>query len=1192
MDKKSSKNTLQNLKEFALTTLSVNNRKTVYLIIAIVLIGGVSSYMNMSRESFPEIQIPEVYVNVPYPGNSPDIIQDKIIKPLEKELNTIKGVEKIESTAIQDFGIVKIEFDFSVNPDDAKRLVEDALTDAKGDKDFAQDLPVNPTIQKVDISDLPILNINISGNYPVQFLKEKADYLKDKIEGLAEINAAEIRGVQEQKLKVEIRKYDAEAKQVSFQDIETAIKNDHLAIGAGNLKVDGIDHFVIIDGKFKSEEELGNLVVKHEESDDIRLRDVADVSFGDVDTVSYARQSGNPVVMIDIKKRGGANIIEAIDKVKVIVDEAWGTEIPKKTIEISLTNDQSIQIRSQISNLENSIIFGVLLVVGVLLFFLGLRNSLFVGIAIPLSMFMSFAFLNMAGVSLNIMVLFSLVLALGMLVDNGIVVVENIYRLMDEEGMDSFEAAKKGVGEVAWPIIASTATTLAAFVPLALWPGIMGEFMKYLPITLMIVLGSSLFIALVINPVLTAVLMKVEQSVPNKKKTLIIGLSTLILAIMFYVLSNILMGNIFMTIALLTVINAFVFVPLSARFQESFLPYLEDRYRSLLSWVMKGKRPIWIFLGTFGLLFLSFLLIGAFPPKVLFFPDNQPNYLNIFIEHPAGTEIGVTNKTTIEVKQIIENTLKENTIEVKGESVSYYDLVDIVKVKNEKGKVIGKKSIPFVESVIEQVGKGTADPAAGLSFGETPHKARITVAFCEFSHRQGANTALVMEKIQGALKNWSYADVKITVGKEANGPPQEPPINIEVSGSENYKQLVQAADQIRVFLDKTHTKGVQKLTTNVELNKAEIRIDLDREYLRRNGMSTGQIASTIRTALFGKDIATYNKPNDDESYDLNLRLGAEFRGDIDALLDQKVMFMNNRGQKLNIPIRSVVKDVRVEYTNSSIERINLENVVTVFSNVDQGANANEIVDILKGKMNNFDLSETGKKFKDAGLQYAFTGQLVEQEKEMAFLSSALLVAVFLILLIIVMQFNSFSTPIIILFSVVLSLVGVFMGIFITRDDFVIIMTMIGIISLAGIVVNNAIVLVDYTNLLRSRIRAERGLKETDLLTNAEILDAIIQGGKTRLRPVLLTAITTILGLVPLAIGMNINFFTLYTDLDPQIFFGGDNAIFFGAMSWTIIYGLTFSTFLTLVVVPIMYYLLYRFKLWVYRIFKWEMKINL
>jgi multidrug efflux pump subunit AcrB len=1039
---------------------------------------------------------------------------------------------------------------------------------------------------------MPILNINISGNYPVQFLKEKADYLKDKIEGLAEINAAEIRGVQEQKLKVEIRKYDAEAKQVSFQDIETAIKNDHLAIGAGNLKVDGIDHFVIIDGKFKSEQELGNLVVKHEESDDIRLRDVADVSFGDVDTVSYARQSGNPVVMIDIKKRGGANIIEAIDKVKVIVDEAWGTEIPKKTIEISLTNDQSVQIRSQISNLENSIIFGVILVVGVLLFFLGLRNSLFVGIAIPLSMFMSFAFLNMAGVSLNIMVLFSLVLALGMLVDNGIVVVENIYRLMDEEGMDSFEAAKKGVGEVAWPIIASTATTLAAFVPLALWPGIMGEFMKYLPITLMIVLGSSLFIALVINPVLTAVLMKVEQSVPNRKKTLVIGLSTLMLAIMFYLLSNILMGNIFMTVALLTVINAFVFVPLSARFQESFLPYLEDRYRSLLSWVMKGKRPVWIFLGTFGLLFLSFFLIGAFPPKVLFFPDNQPNYLNIFIEHPAGTEIGVTNQTTIEVKNIIENTLKENTIDVKGESVSYYDLVDIVKVKNEKGKVIGKKTIPFVESVIEQVGKGTADPAAGLSFGETPHKARITVAFCEFSHRQGANTALVMEKIQGALKNWSYADVKITVGKEANGPPQEPPINIEVSGSENYKQLVQAADQIRVFLDKTHTKGVQKLTTNVELNKAEIRIDLDREYLRRNGMSTGQIASTIRTALFGKDIATYNKPNDDESYDLNLRLGAEFRGDIDALLDQKVMFMNNRGQKLNIPIRSVVKDVRVEYTNSSIERIDLENVVTVFSDVDQGANANEIVDILKGKMNNFDLSDTGKKFKDAGLQYAFTGQLVEQEKEMAFLSSALLVAVFLILLIIVMQFNSFSTPIIILFSVVLSLVGVFMGIFITRDDFVIIMTMIGIISLAGIVVNNAIVLVDYTNLLRSRIRAERGMKETDLLTNAEILDTIIQGGKTRLRPVLLTAITTILGLIPLAIGMNINFFTLYTDLDPQIFFGGDNAIFFGAMSWTIIYGLTFSTFLTLVVVPIMYYLLYRFKLWVYRVFKWDMKINL
>ncbi len=1185
------KNKIDSIKEFALSTLSVNNRKTVYLIIAIILIGGVSSYFNMARESFPEVQIPEIYVNVPYPGNSPDIIQDKIIKPLEKELNTIKGIDKIEATAIQDFGIVKIKFDFSVPADEAKKLVEDALSDAQGNKDFAQDLPINPTVQKMDMNEMPILNINISGNYPVQFLKEKAEYLKDKIEGLPEINKADIRGVQEQKLKVEIRKYDAEAKQVSFRDVETAIKNDHLAIGAGNLKVDGIDHFVIIDGKFKSEEELKNLVVKHEGFNDVRLYEVADVSFGDVDTVSYARQGGNPVVMIDVKKRGGANIINAIDGVKRIVNEAYGKEIPKKTISITLTNDQSNKIRSQVSNLENSIIFGVLLVVGVLLFFLGLRNSLFVGIAIPFSMFMSFAFLHMAGVTLNIMVLFSLVLALGMLVDNGIVVVENIYRLMDEEGLDSFEAAKKGVGEVALPIIASTATTLAAFIPLALWPGIMGEFMKYLPITLMIVLGSSLFVALVINPVLTAVLMKVEQAVPNRKRASIVSLIALVIAIVFYALANLLWGNIFMTVALFTALNAFVLIPLSNNFQEVVLPFLENGYKQLLKGVMKGKRPIWIFLATFGMLFLSFFLVGAFPPKVLFFPDNQPNYLNVFVEHPAGTEIRVTNKTTLDVKAIIEKVLAENKIEIDGQETAYSDIYDVQKIEDEKGH-IHYDTIRFVESIIEQVGKGTADPMEGPSFGETPHKARISISFCEFSHRKGANTSLVMEKIQKALKNWSYADVKITVGKESNGPPQEPPVNIEISGSENYKELVLAAEKVRIFLDKKHTKGIQKLTNSVVLNKAEIKIDLDREFLRRNGMSTGQIASTIRTALFGKDIASYNKPNDDESYDINLRFGSQFRGDIDALLDQKIMFMNNRGVKLNIPVRSVVKDVRIEYTNSSIKRLDLENIVTVFSDVEQGANANEVVDVLKNQMKEFDLTEEGKQFKDAGLSYEFTGQLVQQAKEMKFLSTALLVAVFLILLIIVMQFNSFSTPIIILFSVVLSLVGVFMGIFITRDDFVIMMTMIGIISLAGIVVNNAIVLVDYTNLLIGRKRRALGLKETDILPNSEIIEAIIQGGKTRIRPVLLTAITTILGLIPLAVGLNINFFTFYTDLDAQIFFGGDNAIFFGPMSWTVIYGLTFSTFLTLVVVPIMYYLLYRFKLVIYRLFKWEMKTNL
>ena len=574
-------------REFGLSSVAVNNRKTVYLIILILLIGGLTGYQNMPRESFPQIQVPEIYVNIPYPGNSPEIITDKIVKPFEKELNKLKGIEKIESTAIQDFGIVKIEFDFAITPKDAKRAVEEALSDARSTKTFAQDLPVEPTIQEIDVNEFPIININLSGEYAVDILKEKAEIIKDRVETIPEINAVDIRGVQEKKVKIEIRKYDAESKNVSFGDIEGAIQSENTTIGAGNLQIDGIDNFIIIEGKFQDYRDLSNLIVKHEDQDNVYLRDVADVSFTDADTTSYARQNGQPVVMLDVKKRAGGNIINAIDQLKVIVEDLQQS-FPKD-MSITYTNDQSVMIRSQISNLENSIVFGVILVVFVLLFFLGLRNALFVGIAIPFSMFLSFILLNAAGVSLNIMVLFSLVLALGMLVDNGIVVVENVYRFMDE-GYGAIEATKKGVGEVAWPIIASTATTLAAFVPLALWPGMIGEFMQYLPITLIIVLGSSLFVALVINPVLLAVLMKVENEKSSNKKFIRSFILLASLGILFVVLGINTLGNLFLIIAGLILLNRFVLYPGTLWFQHKLLPKIEAVYQKFLAWVLHKKK--------------------------------------------------------------------------------------------------------------------------------------------------------------------------------------------------------------------------------------------------------------------------------------------------------------------------------------------------------------------------------------------------------------------------------------------------------------------------------------------------------------------------------------------------------------------------------------------------------------------------
>lgn len=1160
-------------KEFGLSTLAINNRKTVFLIIAIIVIGGLASYLSMPRESFPEVQIPEIYVGVPYPGNSPDIIQDKIIRPIENELNSVKNIDEINSTAIQGYASIQVKFDFVISPDEAKELVDNAVKDARADSEFPNDLPAEPTIQKMDITQMPVININLSGDYPVNKLNDKAELLEEQIESIESISEVEIRGVQKQKLNIEIRRNDAEAKRVSFGDIENAIRAGHMNMGAGNLSIDGLDHAVIVGDKFDQVHQFDSLIVKSEEGNNVHLFEVADIYFGDADTTSYARQSGDPVVMLDVQKRGGENLLEAIDNVKATVQQMVDEKIIPDDIDISFTNDQSIQIRDQVSNLENSIIFGVILVVLVLLFFLGSRNALFVGVAIPLSMFMSFALLNMFGVTLNIMVLFSSVLALGMLVDNGIVVVENVYRWMDE-GYDRFEAAKKGVGEVAWPIIASTATTLAAFVPLALWPGMMGEFMQYLPITLMIVLGSSLFVALVINPVLTAVAMKVDQKKPRKKVALIVGAVGIGLGLLAQIGGAIAWGNFFLVIGGIALLNLVILSPGTRFFQNRILPSLERRYFNFLTKNMRRKRPIWLFLGTFGLLIISFMLVGIFPPKILFFPENQPQYINVFIEHPVGTEIAQTNETTLEVKKIVDS------VRQKFNDRYFADAV---------GKDSVAKSL-FFESIIEQVGEGTSDPMAGPQFGTTPHKARITVAFTEFKNRGGRLTSDFKKMLDTAVLYAPFsADVKLVADKNQDGPPQDPPVNIEITGRADlpYIDLLRKAESVKKYLEAKQVDGVAKLKLNVETGKAELPIVVDKERANAAGVSTGQVASALRTSLFGKDVSTFKKG--DKNYDVTLRFGKEFRGDIDALLDQKMIFMNNRGQKLSIPIRSVVKRPKKRITFGSIKRKDLKNMVTISSGVTEGANANEVVADMKVELEKFLASETGTEFKAGGFKAEFTGQMEQQEEEMGFLSTALFFAIFLILLIIVTQFNSFSTPSIILLAVFLSLTGVFLGLVTFRQDFVIIMTMIGIISLAGIVVNNAIVLIDYTNLLRKEKKEELGLSETEQLPVHDVKAAIIKGGQTRLRPVLLTAITTVLGLIPLATGLNIDFVSWFATNDPGIYIGGDNVIFFGPMSWTIIYGLTFATFLTLVVVPVTYYLLYRLKRWIFKVGNWTMR---
>ena len=1130
------------IKQFGPSTFSVKNTMTVYVLTAIVFIAGFMSYNSMPSEAFPEIVTPEIYVGTPYPGNSPVDLEKLITRPLEKEINGISGVDAINSTSVEGYSTIQVKFNFDVSPDEALRKVKDKVDAAMGQPDFPTDLPADPNVFELNFSELmPIANINMSGEFSLDQLKEYGEFLEEKIEGLTEISKVDIRGIDDKELRILVDNKKLESMQLGFNDIAGAIQNENMTISGGNLLVDGYRRNVRVVGEIRDLDELRNVIIKSEKMMLVRLGDVAEIEFDEVERQSYARQYGSSVVMLDVFKRSGENQIIVSEKIAQILEEAQESYFPDN-LNISVTNDTSEQTKTQVADLENSIIFGMLLVVIVLMFFLGLRNALFVGIAIPMSMLMSFVILNALGVTLNTIVLFALVLALGMLVDNGIVVVENIYRFMDE-GYDRITAAKLGAGEVAMPIIASTATTLAAFLPLAFWPGLFGEFMKYLPLTLITVLSSSLFVALVINPGLTAALMKVEEAPLNKKRVAIYSILAIVLGVVIaYGAGKMAWGNLFIYSGSFALIYTYFVVPSTKWFQTILLPSLENSYKSVLAYALSGKKPILFFAGTFALLIFSGILLGAFPPKTLFFPENMPNQAMVYIQMPIGTDIAQTNEVTLELeKEVMEIVSEYNYVDVNGVQQNY-----------------------MVESVIAQVGEGTSDPNAGPSMAQTPNKAKITVAFYKFSDRvdtegNRVNSSDVLNKIRATLSD--YPGVVISVAKDSNGPPTGPPVNIEVSGNDYY-QLVEVADGIKAFINNQSIAGIEELKLDVETGKPEMPITVDRVKARALGLSSAQIGDAMRTALFGKEVSRFKNGEDD--YPINIRMSDQYRYNVEDLMNQKITFRDQASGKIKqVPISAVAKAKKTS-TFSSVKRKDLKRVISIQSNLLEGANPTETVDAIKVAMAGYDLPQD--------ISVDFTGEQEEQAKELDFLSGALLMAVFLIFLILVSQFNSASTPFIILVTVVFSLIGVFLGLVIFRMEFVIMMTMIGIISLAGIVVNNAIVLIDFIKQLSSRKLAELGLDEKDKLPVPILIETIVEAGRTRLRPVLLTAITTILGLIPLATGMNINFYTLFSENNPHIFFGGDNVVFWGPMSWTVIFGLTFATFLTLVIVPVMYFL--------------------
>lgn len=1144
-------NIKKGLREFSLTTLAVDNRTSIFLLTFMLLVFGVTSYNNMPKEAYPEIPWPKVYVNTLYFGNSGEDIENLVTRPLEKEIGTISEIKTITSSSLQDYSLIVAEFNTDVDLDDGIQKIKDAVD--RANPELPDDLTKEPEVLDINMSEIPIMTVNLAGNFTNDELNNYAEYLKDEIKDLREISDVDIKGVREREMAIEVDLPKMEAREISFQDIENAVRAENVTMSGGEILNGDFRRNIRIIGEFTSAQDLENMIVRSEKNDPVFLKEIAKVTYGFQEPTSIARADGEPVVSLDVIKKAGQNLLSASDKIKEAVAKAE-TDVFPENLKVTLFNDISVQTRQMVSDLQNSIISGMILVVLVLLFFLGIRNSLFVGLAIPTSMLMGILIINVIGYSLNMVVLFSLILALGLLVDNAIVVVENIYRYM-QNGYSGLDAAKYGTGEVALPIIASTATTLAAFVPLAFWPGLMGEFMRYLPITLIIVLSSSLFVALVINPVLTSVLMKVDERADDivvrtrKVRNFWILMGILIfLAIVSHfgfliiragdisVESNkpsFWLRNLLIIAIVVSLVNFYFFRPASFWFQNRVLPILENIYDKFIRFALNKYNPFLIFGGTVVLLIFSLGLLDSKQPNVVLFPSINPIYVNAFVELPMGKDIEATSEIMRDVEKRVQ------------EIVEPHD--------------------HLVEAVLSQVGENTSDPNAGPDFSKSPTKARLTVSFIPATERVGVNTFAIMEEIREGLKD-QYPGVKIVVDKPNDGPPMEKPINIEIRG-DDVGRLATISDDLVAYIESQNIPGIEELKQDVRIGKPEMLIHIDREAARRYGVSTYAIADAIRTAVFGKEVSQFK--DGDEDYPINVRLDENYRYDINDLLNQKITFRNPANGRISqVPI-SAVADMSLSSTYNSINRKDQERAITVYSNILTDYNPNVVVDQIQETLTDYEMPQ--------GYSYEFTGQQQQQNEEAAFLATALGIAIFAILIIIVMQFNSLISPFIIILSVLFSTIGVFLGYVFTGMDIVIVMTGVGIISLAGIVVNNAIVLIDYINLVIKRKRTELGYEHMNQLTKNDIKEAIVSGGATRLRPVLLTAITTVLGLIPLAIGFNFDFAGLITDWNPNMFIGGDNVAFWGVMAWTVIYGLVFATFLTLVVVPVMYWMAYRAK---------------
>ncbi len=1119
-------------KEFILSSWAINNRTAVYILTVLVTLAGLMTYNGLPKEKFPEIKIPQIIVQTVFPGTSPENMENLVTKPIEKQVKNLTGVKKVTSNSFQDYSVVIVEFNPDVQVDKAKQDVKDGVDKAK--QDLPKNLPYQPEVKDIDLSEFPILSVNISGSYDLNRLKKYADKVKDNIEVMKEIKRVDIVGALDREIQINVDLYKMQAAALTFGDIQNIISSENISASAGEISMNNQKRVLSIRNEYKNAEQIGNTIIRNQQGKAVYLKDIADVQDNFAEQKSYARLDGKNVITLNVIKAKGKNLIDASDNVTNLITKMKKEDLPAD-LKIVVTGDQSQNTRDTLHDLINTIIIGFILVTIILMFFMGVTNALFVAMSVPLSCAIAFLVMPAMGFSLNMIVLFSFLLALGIVVDDAIVVIENTHRIFDNGKIPIVTAAKMATGEVFLPVLTGTATTLMPFVPLAFWNSIIGKFMFFLPVTLIITLTASLLVAYIINPVFAVSFMKpdtdrdnVKRSFTKRDKVLLIIFGAI--ALLFYIGKMWATANFVLFIYVFILLEKYIISKWIRGFQTKGWPAFKEWYTRWLKRAL--KRPGLVIIATIVLLPVSIEGYKLRHPPFAFFPSPDPNFAYVYLNLPVGTDQAYTN-----------GVMKDLEVRVNK----------VLDIDPEKGK-----TNPLVTSVISNVTVNAVDPRSG-EIGDFPNKGRVTVAFVGYAERHGISTWDYLNKLRAVVKNIPGAEV--TVDKEAGGPPQQKPISIEITG-DNLDSLISTSERLKKYLEDKQIAGIEKLRSDFQANKPEITFDLDRERMDHEGITTSTVAYNLRTAIFGSEVSRFRDVNDD--YPINLRLITEQRKDVDALRNMPILYrdMGMGGQIRQVPV-SAFANIRYTTTYGGIKRKDQKRIIIISSNLstDFKDKGNDVVKAVQ--------AEIDQVHAPAGVTIKMGGEQEDQKDAMAFLGRAMLISVGLIFMILVLQFNSFSRTLIIMSEVLFSIIGVFLGYAIFANTFTIVMSGIGIVALAGIVVRNGILLVEFMDLM---------LKEGMMP-----YDAIIESGRTRMTPVLLTATAAILGLIPLAVGMNVDFYSLLSTGNPHIYFGGDNTAFWAPLAWTMIYGLGFATFLTLIVVPVMCMLSFKFKAWVKRI---------